>query len=57
MTFLLIRVRVEFVTADFGVYVYRFCLIGRNFVIPFLVIVDMQCLVRYNMLEKIISLQ
>lgn len=56
MTFLLIRVRVEFVTADFGVYVYKFCLIGRNFVIPFLVI-DMQCLVRYNMLEKITSLQ
>lgn len=47
------RVKVEFVTTDFGVFVYKFFLIGKNLIMLFLVIVDAQYLVKYNMLEKI----
>lgn len=51
--FLFINVRVVFVIIDFGVYVYKFFLIGRNFIILLLIIVEVQYLVKFNMLEKI----
>lgn len=51
--FLFINVRVVFVIIDFGVYVYKFFLIGRNFIMLLLIIVEVQYLVKFNMLEKI----
>lgn len=38
--FLFINVRVVFVIIDFGVYVYKFFLIGRNFIMLLLIIVE-----------------
>lgn len=51
--FFFINVRVVFVIIDFGVYVYKFFLIGRNFIMLLLIIVEVQYLVKFNMLEKI----
>lgn len=51
--FLFINVRVVFVIIDFGVYVYKFFLIGRNFIMLLLIIVEVQYFVKFNMLEKI----
>lgn len=53
MEFLFINVRVVFVITDFDVYVYKFFLIGRNFIMLLLIIVEVQYLVKLNMLKKI----
>lgn len=51
MEFLFTNVRV--VIIDFGVYVYKFFLTGKNFIMLLLIIVEVQYLVKLNMLEKI----
>lgn len=53
MEFLFINVRVIFVITDFGVYVYKFFLTGRNFIMLLFIIVEVQYLVKFNMLETI----